>query len=258
MSATSRRGVTEEGTEGDLVELLLLSSSTKYAGRLLGHALGAVTGLLAGRERLLFVPYARRDHDGYTAAVHSALSPLGVQVEGVHRSPDPVAAVYEADAVFVGGGNTFRLLSALHRQGLTTAIRKVVGAGTPYMGASAGTNVACPSLRTSNDMPIVQPSSFDALGLVPFQINPHYQDPEPTSTRMGETRQQRITEFLEDNSVPVLGMRDGAWLRASGERAELGGTEGARLFTRGADPTEVPVGRDLSWLLSAEARYDVD
>lgn len=240
------------------MELLLLSSSTKYASRFLGHALGAVTGLLAGRERLLFVPYAKRDHDGYVAAVHSALSPLGIQVEGIHRRTDPVAAVHEADAVFVGGGNTFRLLSALQQQGLITAIGDAVAAGTPYLGASAGTNVASPSLRTSNDMPIRQPRSFDALGLIPFQLNPHYQDPDHTGTHMGETREQRIAEFLEDNAVPVLGVRDGAWLRVSGARAELGGTGGARLFTREAEPTEVPVGRDLSFLLNTEPRYDTD
>lgn len=238
------------------MELLLLSSSIKHGTGFLEHAKSAVAELLAGRERLLFVPFAKRDHDGYTATVQSAVAPLGITVDGIHQADDPVAAVREAQAVFIGGGNTFRLLSTLHRLGLVTALREAVRGGTPYMGASAGTNMACPSLRTSNDMPIVEPPSFEAIGLVPFQINPHYQDPDPGSTHMGETREQRIEEFLEDNDVPVLGIREGAWLRVRGERAELGGSTGARLFTRGAEPRELEPGDDATFLMHTEAHYD--
>jgi dipeptidase E len=238
------------------VELLLLSGSMKHGTGFLEHAMPAVTELLAGRERLLFVPFAKRDHDGYAATVQAAVKPLGITVDGIHQADDPVAAVRDAEAVFIGGGNTFRLLSTLHRLGLVTALREAVRGGTPYMGASAGANMACPSLRTSNDMPIVEPPSFEAIGLVPFQINPHYQDPAPGSTHMGETREQRIVEFLEDNDVPVLGIREGAWLRVRGEHAELGGSTGARLFTCGADPRELKPGEDVTFLLRTVPRYD--
>ncbi|MER7084022.1 dipeptidase PepE [Saccharopolyspora kobensis] len=246
-------GVDQEESD---VELLLLSSSVKHGTGFLEHAMPAVTELLAGRDRLLFVPFAKRDHDGYTATVQNAVGPHGITVDGIHRSADPVAAVRDAQAVFIGGGNTFRLLAALHRLGLVAALRDAVRGGTPYMGASAGTNMACPTLRTSNDMPIVQPPSFEAIGLVPFQINPHYVDPDPGSTHMGETREQRIAEFLEDNDVPVLGVREGSWLRVRGERAELGGTTGARLFSRGVDPRDLAPGEDLTPLLSTEPHFD--
>jgi dipeptidase E len=125
------------------------------------------------------------------------------------------------------------------------------------MGVSAGSNMACPTLRTTNDMPIVQPASFEALGIIPFQINPHYVDPDPDSRHMGETREDRIREFLEENDVAVLGLREGAWLRLSGEQLALGGVAGARLFVRGADPQELEVGADLSWLLRQAYRFDV-
>ncbi|MGP4019881.1 dipeptidase PepE [Saccharopolyspora sp. 5N708] len=238
------------------MELLLLSSSVKHGTGFLEHAMPAVGELLADRKRLLFVPFAKGDHDEYVATVQAAVEPLGVTVAGIHRADDPVAAVREAEAVFIGGGNTFRLLAALHRLGLIDALREAVRGGTPYLGASAGTNMACPSLRTSNDMPIVEPRSFTAIGLVPFQINPHYQDPEPGSTHMGETREQRIVEFLEDNDVPVLGIREGSWLRVRGEHAELGGSTGARLFSRGADPRELKPGEDVTFLLGTEPHYD--
>ncbi|GAA4857303.1 dipeptidase PepE [Saccharopolyspora rosea] len=239
------------------MELLLLSSSTKHGTGFLEHALDAVAELLGDRKRLLFVPYAKRDHDGYVETVQAAVRPLGVTVEGIHRADDPVAAVRDAEAVFIGGGNSFRLLATLHRLGLLGALRDAVTGGTRYMGASAGTNMACPSLRTSNDMPIVQPASFEAIGLVPFQINPHYQDADPNSTHMGETREQRLAEFLEDNDVPVLGIREGSWLRVRGERADIGGTTGARLFTRGADAREISAGTDVTFLLDAEPKFDV-
>ncbi|MCI2419952.1 dipeptidase PepE [Saccharopolyspora sp. K220] len=238
------------------MELLLLSSSMKHGTGFLEHAMPAVAELLADRKRLLFVPFAKSDHDGYVATVQAAVEPLGITVDGIHRADDPVAAVGSAEAVFIGGGNTFRLLSALHRLDLLTALRAAVLGGTPYLGASAGTNMACPSLRTSNDMPIVEPESFAAIGLVPFQINPHYQDPDPGSKHMGETREQRIVEFLEDNDVPVLGIREGSWLRVRGEHAELGGGTGARLFTRGADPRELKPGEDLTFLLGTVPHFD--
>ncbi len=216
------------------------------------HAKDALTDFV-GDRRVLFVPYALADHDGYVAQVARALGAFGIEVTGAHAEPDPVAAVRSAAVVFVGGGNTFRLLRALQTLGLVSVLREVVRAGTRYIGASAGTNMACPSLRTTNDMPIVQPSSFEALGLLPFQINPHYLDPDPSSTHMGETREQRLVEYLEENEPPVLGLREGSWLRVSGATATLGGPHPARLFERGRDPRELPAGADVSALLRPPA-----
>lgn len=158
--------------------------------------------------------------------------------------------------MFVGGGNSFRLLSALYRTGLREALIKAVAGGLPYMGAGAGTNMAAPSLRTTNDMPIVEPPSFETLGLVPFQINPHYLDPDPASTHKGETREERLREFPEENDVPVLGLREGSWLRVEGERAVLGGERDARLFRRGAEPRELSVGAGLSELFAVRGEFD--
>ncbi|WP_328899969.1 dipeptidase PepE [Streptomyces sp. NBC_00441] len=238
------------------MHLLLLSNSTQYGRGYLEHALDTVTAFLPARARLAFVPYALADHDTYTARVRGALEPAGITVRGVHEHPEPAAALKDADAVFIGGGNSFRLLSALYRTGLREAVADAVRAGLPYMGASAGTNMAAPTLRTTNDMPIVQPPSFAALGLVPFQINPHYLDPDPAGTHKGETREERLTEFLEENDVPVLGLREGSWLRVEDEAARVEGARPARLFTRGAEPRELAAGTDVSSLLRTEPRFD--
>jgi dipeptidase E len=241
-----------------VTELLLLSNSVSPGLGFLEHALDEIAALLpAGRRRLLFVPFASGDPDGYTELMSAALAPLSVQVTGAHTHAVAAAAVRSADAVFVGGGNSFRLLRALQRRDLLTLIAESVRAGMPYLSASAGTNMACPTLRTTNDMPIVQPASFDALGLVPFQINPHYLDPDPASTHQGETRRQRIEEFLEENDVPVLGLREGSWLRVSDGAAAIGGTTGAVLFARGTAPRELAAGSDVSALLAAQPRFDL-
>nr|WP_245240934.1 dipeptidase PepE [Streptomyces spiramenti] len=236
---------------------MLLSNSTAPGHGYLEHAREEIADFLDGTRRLAFVPYAGADHDGYTAQVTRALAPLGVEVTGVHTGSRPAEVVADADAVFVGGGNSFRLLSALHHHGLVDAIRARVGAGAGYMGSSAGTNMACPTLRTTNDMPIVQPPTFDALHLVPFQINPHYLDPAPDSSHMGETRAQRIAEFHQENDVAVLGLREGTWLRATDDGLTLGGIEaGAVLFERGREPVEHRPGADLTRLLRTPAVFD--
>lgn len=239
-----------------MTELLLLSNSTSPGLGFLEHALDTIAGLVRPGQRLLFVPFASGDPDGYTDVMSAALTPLSIKVTSVHRSPGPVHALEAADAIFIGGGNSFRLLRALQATGLGAAIAARVRVGLPYLGASAGTIMACPTLRTTNDMPIVEPASFEALGLVPFQINPHYLDPDPASTHQGETRQRRIEEFLEENDVPVLGLREGSWLRVRGGAAAIGGTTGARLFARGAGPRELPPGSDVSALLAAQPRFD--
>jgi dipeptidase E len=238
------------------MELLLLSNSTDHGSPYLAHARETITGFVPARGTLAFVPYALADHDGYTEVVRTALAPAGITVRGVHAGGDPVAALRGADAVFVGGGNTFRLLRDLYATGLRDALRTAVRGGLPYMGASAGTNMAGPTIRTTNDMPIVAPPSFAALDLVPFQLNPHYVDPVPGGTHMGETREQRLTEFLECNDVPVLGLREGTWLRVADGSARLGGPLDARLFRRGAAPREIAAGADVSFLLESVPVFD--
>jgi dipeptidase E len=238
-------------------DLLLLSNSKVHGREYLEHARDAVAEFLGGRRTVHFAPYALADHDAYTARVADALAPLGVEVVGLHRTDDPRRAVESAEVLFVGGGNSFRLLKSIRRLGLIEPVRRRVEAGElAYLGSSAGTNHACPTIRTTNDMPIVQPDSLEAFGLVPFQINPHYQDPDPASTHMGETREERIRQFLEENDVAVLGMREGAWLRRRGASLALGGTTGAVLFRRAADPAEIAGGTDLSHLLTLPARFD--
>jgi dipeptidase E len=239
------------------MSLLLLSNSTTHGQPYLSHALDAIADHLSGRKGLLFIPYALADHDGYTATVTEAMRPIGISVEGLHSQPDPASAVESAEAVFVGGGNTFRLLRTLRRAALLGALRDRVHAGLPYLGSSAGTNLACPTIRTTNDMPILDPEGFDALGLVPFQINPHYLDPDPGSTHQGETRAQRLTEFCEENDVPVLAMREGAWLRVNGTVATLHGANGAVLFRHDHQPEELVTDTDVSWLLETVPRFTI-
>ncbi len=237
-------------------ELLLLSNSVSPGGGFLEHALAEIGELVPPGSRLLFLPYASSNPDRYTQVMASALAPLSVRVVGAHVVADPVRELAGADAVFSGGGNSFRLLRALQASGLLPAIRERVGAGMRYLGASAGANVACPTIRTTNDMPIVQPASLDALGLIPFQINPHYLDPDPGSPHQGETRPQRIREFLEENDVPVLALREGSWLRVSGSTARVSGTAGGIIFTRHEGERGVSPGTDVSHLMSAPARFD--
>lgn len=237
--------------------LLLLSNSVLPGKPYLAHAKEALEEFLGDERHVHFVPYAQANHDGYTTNIQEALAPLGVTVKGLHTASDPRQAVAEARVLYVGGGNSFRLLKTLQQHDLLATVRERVAAGElRYMGSSAGTNMACPSLRTTNDMPIVRPDSFGAFELLPFQINPHYLDPDPNSTHMGETREQRIEEFLEENDVPVLGMREGCWLRRRENELRLDGVASARLFTRNADPQEITPGTDLSYLLHIRPRFD--
>ncbi len=238
-------------------DLLLLSNSTLHGRDFLEHAMDAIELFLDGRTTVHFAPFAIADHASYTERVAEALHPLGVRVVGLHEVEDARAEVKAADVVFVGGGNSFRLLQSLQRLRLLELVRERVREGAlSYMGSSAGTNHACPTIRTTNDMPIVEPDGLGAFGLIPFQINPHYQDPPTGSTHMGETREQRIREFLEENDVPVLGMREGSWLRRRGGELVLHGTTGALLFRRGREPESVSAGADLSALLTGAPRFD--
>ncbi len=227
---------------------LLISNSTQHGRGYLDHCADEIADFLGPLERLAFIPFAGSDWDGYTAQVAGRLAPLGIEVRGVHERTAPEVLEW-AEAVFTGGGNTFRLLDELYERKLLGPLRDLVRAGPPYIGSSAGTNLACPTIKTTNDMPIAYPPSLHALALIPFQVNPHYLDPDPNSTHQGETREMRIREFHELNSPPVLGLREGAWLRREGDQLRLGGANAARLFRRGEEPEEFEPGADLSFLL---------
>ena len=213
------------------------------------HVEQAVRETMGGVGTVLFVPWALHDLDRYTSTVRTRLERMDLGVAGIHEHDNAREAVDGAEAVFVGGGNTFRLLSRLYEADVMDAIRERVAGGMPYMGSSAGSNVACTTIMTTNDMPIVQPPGFAALGLVPFQLNPHYLDPDPDSKHQGETRADRIREYHEVNDAPVLGLREGAWLRVVGEEVRLEGHRGARLFRHGGDPEEFSPGDRLDFLL---------
>jgi dipeptidase E len=230
--------------------LLLASNSTQHGSGYLEHCAAAIRELLGDRKQVLFVPYARHDRDDYAEVARRAFAAFGCRVRSAHESPQPVELLADAEAVFIGGGNTFRLLRALCDTGLLAALPARIAAGVPYIGASAGSNVAGVSIRTTNDMPIVYPPTFDAMRLVPFNINPHYLDPDPSSKHMGETRETRIREFHEENTTPVVGLREGAVLRVEGARMTLLGSSGARVFRRGEQPVEHAPGADLSALLA--------
>jgi dipeptidase E len=229
--------------------LLLISNSTLHGSGYLDHAEAEIRDFLGELKHVLFVPFALFDRDKYAATAQARFQRLGYELMPIHTAANPVQAVKEADAMFIGGGNTFRLLKALYEFDLIDVIRERVDSGMPYIGSSAGSNMACPTIRTTNDMPIVQPPSFNALGLVSFQINPHYLDPDPNSKHMGETREERIVQFLEENETPVVGLREGAMLRIENGETILRGSTGARIFRRGFEPLEVSPGARLDDIL---------
>jgi dipeptidase E len=219
--------------------LLLVSSSTVAGTGYLDHVEAEIRDHLGAIQTVLFIPYALAEHTAYSAKVRERFARMNYTVESVHDSADPVGAVEQAEAIFIGGGNTFRLLKALYDRQLLNPIRARVDAGMPYMGASAGSNVAGPTIRTTNDMPIVEPPSLNALNLFPYQINPHYLDPDPSSTHMGETREERLLQYLEENETPVVAIREGSYLRVQKGEIWLKGSRSARIFQRGRKPFEL-------------------
>lgn len=229
--------------------ILLISNSTLYGSGYLDHAETEIRSFLGDVKHVLFVPFALHDRDGYTATAQKRFEKMGYELSSVHTARDLRAAVNDTDAVFIGGGNTFRLLKALYDFKLLDPIRERVEAGMPYIGSSAGSNVAGPTIKTTNDMPIVEPPSFNALGLVSFQINPHYLDPDPNSKHMGETREERLRQFLEENDTPVAGLREGAMVRIENGETILRGSTGARIFRKGSDPVETLPGANLNRFL---------
>ena len=219
--------------------LLLISNSTLHGSGYLDHAEQEIRDFLGDVKHVLFVPFALLDRDKYAASAQVRFQKMGYGLTSIHKTANAVQAVRETDAMFIGGGNTFRLLKTLYEFDLIDVIRARVEAGMPYIGSSAGSNMACPTIKTTNDMPIVEPPSFNALGLVSFQINPHYLDPDPNSKHMGETREERIIQFLEENETPVVGLREGAMLRVENGETILRGSTGARIFRRGFEALEV-------------------
>ncbi|HEY8183456.1 MAG TPA: dipeptidase PepE [Thermoanaerobaculia bacterium] len=220
------------------MKLLLISSSLVHGYGYLDHPEPDIRRLLKGKRRVAFVPFAAFDHDAYTAKVSERFGRMGFTVI-------PIEQFDTADAIFVGGGNTFRLLKKLQDRNLMDAIRQRVRDGLPYIGSSAGSVITAPTIRTTNDMPIVEPQSLNALGLIPFQINGHYLDPDPNSTHKGETREDRLREFHEENETPVVGLREGTMLLVEDDAYTLQGLKPARIFRRGRDPIEVGPGKPL-------------
>ena len=233
------------------MKVLLISNSTVYGRGYLDHVEDEIRNFLGEAKRVLFFPFALHDRDTYAAKARARFTAMGFSLDSAHTAADPERAVAETDAIFIGGGNSFRLLKALQDFGFIEPIRSKVQSGAPYIGSSAGSNVAGPTIKTTNDMPIVQPRSFDSLGLVPFQINPHYQDPDPNSRHMSETREERILQFLEENDTPVVGMREGAWVLVEDNRVMLKGSTGARIFRPGEPPAEAIPISDISKFVQA-------
>jgi dipeptidase E len=217
------------------VRLLLNSSSNVHGYGYLDHAEPGLRRFLRDARRVAFVPFAANDHNAYVAKVRDRLAAMELEVIGFGE-------LDRADAIFIGGGNTFRLLKKLYERNLFTAVRDRVRAGLPYIGSSAGSVVACPTIRTTNDMPIVEPPTLDSFGFIGFQLNCHYLDPDPGSTHKGETREERLREFHEENFTPVLGLREGCMLIVEDGATRLAGLKPARIFRRGEEPFEVEPG----------------
>jgi len=235
------------------MQLLLLSNSTNAGEEYLGWPREILKDFIAKNkiQSCLFVPYAgvTVTWDEYTTRVRAVFSIWGCELESVHTFSDPVEAVKKAECIVVGGGNTFRLVQMMHETEIMDAIRAKSLAGTPFIGWSAGSNVACPTLRTTNDMPIIQPASFNTLNLIPFQINPHYLDANPEG-HGGETREQRINEFQALNTeVVVVGLREATALHVDGKKLHLLGKRAMRLFKAGTEPVELEPGTNIDFLL---------
>ena len=221
--------------------ILLASTSTVYGGTYLSYLQDELIDFFTGIDEILFVPYARPSgitHDEYTQIAQQFFNRVGKRIVGLHTFADPKKAIRQAKAIFTGGGNTFVLVNQLHGLEVMDVLREAVENGTLYMGTSAGSNIAGQTMQTTNDMPIVYPPSFKTLGLVPFNINPHYLDPDPQSKHKGETRETRIKEFHVFNDTPVIGLREGSWLRVEDEKVSLKGDLTARIFLKEQEPYE--------------------
>lgn len=229
--------------------LIIASTSTVFGLGYLEYLLPTLENHFKDAQTIIFIPYARPggiSHNEYTLKVAEAFTKINKKIIGLHSFGNPVEAIEKAQAIFTGGGNTFLLVKQLHQTGVMTALRNVLNNGTPYLGCSAGSNITGLTMETTNDMPIVYPPSFQTLGMVPFNINPHYLDPIEGSTHMGETRETRINEFHAFNTQPVLGLREGSWLEVKGNKIILKGNLPARLFQQNQAAIEIETETDLS------------
>jgi dipeptidase E len=231
--------------------LIIASTSTLHGGSYLEYILPELATHFKNCSTVLFVPYARPggiSHDEYTDKVRSAFAEINIAVQGLHEFENPATAIQQAHGIFTGGGNTFLLVFQLYKNNVMTILSDTLKNGTPYLGTSAGSNITGLTMQTTNDMPIIYPPSFQTLGLIPFNLNPHYLDADLQSKHMGETRETRIGEFHQFNTIPVLGLREGSWLDVKGEKITLKGKLPARIFRAGKDPEELESGSDLSFL----------
>ncbi len=229
-------------------KVIIASTSTIFGGTYLDYLLPTLATHFATVSNLVFIPFARPggiSHEDYTEKVKPFFKQLNIEVKGIHEFENPIEAINNAEAIFTGGGNTFVLVSMLYKFNLLDAIQNAVENGTPYLGTSAGSNICGLTMQTTNDMPIVYPLSFDCMGLVPFNINPHYLDPNPQIKHNGETRETRIKEFLTQNDIKVLGLREGNWIRRIGDKITTEGTELTRIFEKGKEPYELESGSEL-------------
>lgn len=230
--------------------VILASTSSLYGEPYLDYLKLEVAWLFSGVSELLFVPYARPggiSHDQYTQNAADFFSKLGIAVKGLHQFTEPAEAINNAQAIFTGGGNTFLLVKQLHDQQLMGLMKAAVESGIPYLGTSAGSNIGGMNMQNTNDMPIVYPPTFETMGIVPFNINAHYLDPDPNSRHNGETRETRIKEFHVFNDTPVVGLREGSWIKVEAESVSTEGRFTSRIFLPGVEATEYESGRSLSF-----------
>lgn len=231
--------------------IIIASTSTVHGSGYLEYLIDELKTHFASAEEILFIPYARPggiSHDDYTKTAAKAFAAIGKSVKGLHEYDDPKKAIRNAKGIFTGGGNTFVLVNQLYKNDVLISLEEAINNGTPYLGTSAGSNICGLTMNTTNDMPIVYPPSFKTLSLVPFNINPHYLDPNPDSKHMGETRETRIKEFHAFNTQPVIGLREGSWIEVKGDKLKLKGELNARIFEYGEAPYEIPTGSDLGFL----------
>lgn len=231
--------------------IIIASTSTLHEGSYLEYLLPTLKEHFKNCKNILFIPFARPggiSHTDYTEKAAQAFASINISVKGIHEFENPAEAIKTAEGIFTGGGNTFLLVTQLYKHNIMQLLAETVKSGTPYLGTSAGSNICGLSMQTTNDMPIVYPPSFQTLGLIPFNLNPHYLDPDLQSKHMGETRETRIKEFHAFNAIPVLGLREGSWLEVKGDKTTLKGNLTARLFKQNEIPTELETESDLSYL----------
>jgi len=232
-------------------KILIASTSTVHGSNFLDYLLPDLEEHFKDATEILFIPYARPggiSHENYTKKAEEAFSKINKTLKGLHEFANPKEALNSAKGIFVGGGNTFVLVNELYKNDLIATLQKVVLNGIPYLGTSAGSNICGLTMNTTNDMPIVYPPSFKTLGFVPFNINPHYLDPDPSSTHMGETRETRIQEFHKFNTQPVIGLREGSFLKVTNEDIFLKGSLSARIFLYDKEPYEIDTNSSLNFL----------